>query len=633
MAKSKIGGVYGRLKGAVGSAVFSTKKDRKMKRRVQIVRQKASMVANPNTTGQIMQRMKLKPIQRFYDAFENAVSGGILSHSYEGIPYGYPSYLYYKSLAMKEDDMLYIPKNATRFIPLPVTVSKGSLPSVDAELGINDATEYDGQIVLTAGRPEQGVVSAQLVTRLVNMGVPMGAQLTFMAVVIDYDNALFLPCCFRVVNKLGSVLESYSSEYAGYKFGFCAPSNDRGALITMTPPDGGKEPVALAVIVSMQDASGKWLRSTERLQLISSIYETLRSPEALEAAIQSYLSANAMNELNSQWYLNLALKQAFPGKLVYLNMPCGDNFAFANVVVGVEQRNNTLYYTVFTPDGESSSGVVFNANGNAMQNVTGADIVSHNANTSVAVWNSDYATQVQSTSSPFPSRRPAPSVLPELDFAHLESLPENETVYVLAKADYSRLEGLTNIPSGSYIVLNIRPTGGGYYTVDANLVEADGNNVIVQLYDEYGNETTQQALIVQDLYRLMGGLEGRIRSFGFNTENDKATVWPTHAPTLACDVYGGIFKMTASHQGSNINVMMDELGKVITDGTHVYVVSTNSEVTVRDQITAASLHFDASEITIPSDETSAVLGFTFTMGGGVGSVSPLLTQVYPYIGE
>ena len=129
MARSKIGGAFGMLRGSIGSVTYSTKKTNSGKTE-QIARQKAQSVTNPNTTAQIMQRMKLGPAQRFFDAFEQVVAKGIISHSFEAIPYGNASRTHFISLAMKEEAAVYVPKGVDFFVPGEYVVSEGSLTPI-----------------------------------------------------------------------------------------------------------------------------------------------------------------------------------------------------------------------------------------------------------------------------------------------------------------------------------------------------------------------------------------------------------------------------------------------------------------------------------------------------------------------
>lgn len=102
MARSNRGGVFGLIRGSVGPATYSIGKTTNGKK-LQIVREKPTDIANPRTRAQALQRMKLKPI-----FFAQQLMRDIVDHSFQGVENGQPSLRHFLSLAMKENDIPYL---------------------------------------------------------------------------------------------------------------------------------------------------------------------------------------------------------------------------------------------------------------------------------------------------------------------------------------------------------------------------------------------------------------------------------------------------------------------------------------------------------------------------------------------
>ena len=125
----------------------------------------------------------------------------------------------------------------------------------------------------------------------------------------------------------------------------------------------------LAVIISRGTNETNDARSTEFLLLVNG-YKSLKSPEALQAAINSYLEGVSYNSLNSDWYLNQGRGQAFDGRVQLSDMlgipsATGGDIT-AEIFIGVQQsetQGGTLVYTVFTSDG-TAAGQAWLHNGN-----------------------------------------------------------------------------------------------------------------------------------------------------------------------------------------------------------------------------------------------------------------------------
>lgn len=341
MAKAKIGGAFGMLRGSIGSVTYSVKKNTSGKTE-QIARQKATTIANPNTIGQILQRMKLGPAQRFYDAFEYVVGKGILSHSFEHITYGNPSREYFLSQAMKKKDAVYIPKGVDFFVPGEYLVSEGSLSkwSYFNQLTAEEAAQ--NELVHNFGSGD--ALTDANIEAFVNEGYEQGMQLTIIGA-REIAGGRYEPFASRVIMLEGNK----SDNLVGVEL------YDHGVFVVTDP-----KIAAIAVIVSKGSQQGNDYRSTATMKFVNG-YDSLKSAEALQAAVDSYLNNTQINNLNSSWYLNQDNGQSFNGRVEmvfdWLKRVGTDLNTRMNVLCGLQADGDTLNYVVFTSDGTENGQV------------------------------------------------------------------------------------------------------------------------------------------------------------------------------------------------------------------------------------------------------------------------------------
>lgn len=338
MARSKIGGAFGMLRGSIGSVTYSTKKTTSGKTE-QIARQKAQSVTNPNTTAQIMQRMKLGPAQRFFDAFEQVVPKGILSHSFEAIPYGNASRTHFISLAMKEEAAVFVPKGVDFFVPGEYVVSEGSLTPISY---FNQLTEQEAAQNNLIVNFNDEPLTAKNVETFVGEGYEQGMQLTLIGAKA-VAGGKYEPFATRL-----TMLEGH---------GVDEPINvqlyDQGVVVV-----GDESIAAIAVIVSKGSNESNDYRSSQKMKFVNG-YDSLKSIDALEAAIASYQEGYTYNSLNSNWYLNLDNGQAFNGRveLAKCSFKHEESSWKRDNVVGLQVNGNEIKVTVFTTDGTGNGDI------------------------------------------------------------------------------------------------------------------------------------------------------------------------------------------------------------------------------------------------------------------------------------
>lgn len=341
MAQSNVGGAFGFLRKSIGSIVYSTSTASLSGEKKQVARSKPTSVRNPRTLSQIVQRMKVGPAQLFYAAFEKAagsVENNPLSHSWQGVPYGPKSRTKFLQLAMTGEPKAYVPKGINFPVPGVYQVSQGSLPNLFNKLG-----DQGGTLIGSPASP----MTAEGVNAIVDLGAQVGDQLTILALV-DM-NGSYTAMFARVIVGVGNSWET---------------TNDADDYLTNIElwDDGlyiaaGGYIACAAVILSRGTSSATAKRSTAFMQ-IPSEYANLMSPEAYDAAVDSYITGTTYNSLNSDWYLNQSSSQAFNGEVFMqvLNLAAGEGVAAVNAefVLGRQSNGGSIVYTIFTSDGTSA---------------------------------------------------------------------------------------------------------------------------------------------------------------------------------------------------------------------------------------------------------------------------------------
>lgn len=346
MATSKQGGVFGFIRGKVGSVSYSvlSSKASSSGKREQVVRSLPQSVSNPQTMGQVMQRMKLSPAQKFYAAFAD-----LLSNAFEGVAYGEASRRYFISKAMSATGP-YIEKGVDRFIPAQYLFSEGTLQSVGIEAFAGGASviTLSATTTLTTEEITPAVFAAAL-------NVSADTQITI--VVVNNVNGVFTPAYIGYNQRVK--IEDLPANIFG---------KDENNHITLNPAAVNLDTsaiVACCVVLSKQDASGNWLRSTQKMVISNELIASLYGSEALQRATLSYQNNQTANAINSEWYYNLGMSQAFNGT-VHLgavnSIGTENNGRPYLVLMGDQQIDGVVITTLFTTDG-TATGQLIGVNG------------------------------------------------------------------------------------------------------------------------------------------------------------------------------------------------------------------------------------------------------------------------------
>lgn len=350
MATSNTGGAFGFLRKSIGGVVYSVSTASIKGIKKQVARQKPTSVRNPKTISQIVQRMKVVPAQLFYQAFEKAagsVENNPLSHSFQGIAYGNKNKLRFMQLAMQGDPKAYVPKGINFPVPGVYQVSEGSLPSLPSGNHTDSET-----VILTVGED----LTQANIDALIAIGAQAGDQLTMLALVDK--NGVYEAGFGRVIIGIGNSWE-FSSNGVDIS-GSVLFADGIGV-------DGATDSVACAALVLSRGTSSATAKRSTAFMTITPDYADLMSPEAYDAAVDSYVTGVAYNSLNSEWYLNQGTTQAFNGQVYsqQLTLAAGEGveeftgtFLLGRLVQGSGFRN-----VIFTSDGTSAGTAYALVNG------------------------------------------------------------------------------------------------------------------------------------------------------------------------------------------------------------------------------------------------------------------------------
>lgn len=341
MATSNTGGAFGFLRKSIGGVVYSVSTASIKGIKKQVARQKPTSVRNPKTISQIVQRMKVVPAQLFYQSFEKAagsVENNPLSHSFQGVAYGNKNKLRFMQLAMQGDPKAYVPKGINFPVPGVYQVSEGSLPNLPSGTADEDS---DG--ILGVGAP----ITQAIVTTLSNLGCQVGDQLTCIGLVDN--NGIYEAGIARVIIGVGNNWEMTSGG---------ADLTDIELKVDGVGFDNAAGSVACAAFILSRGTSSATAKRSTAFMTLAADYQSLMSPEAYDAAVDSYITGVAYNSLNSDWYLNQGSTQAFNGQVYaqQLTLAAGegvDEFT-GTFLLGRQVQGSGMRNVIFTSDGTSA---------------------------------------------------------------------------------------------------------------------------------------------------------------------------------------------------------------------------------------------------------------------------------------
>lgn len=312
LSMSKGNMLLGHARGKVGDLVFARVNGQ------QVTRARASVVRNPQTEKQIIQRVILNTIIQAYSRMAE-----ICDHSFEGVPTGMASMNKFMKLNMNalrskvadfvaqngtfEGVYAFSPKGINMFTPNEYAIATGSLPQVDV-VSVAPATGATINITGAAAIPTYEEI-------ILSLGLQRGDQLTFIGQELYTDGRAAFKFARVILDPReqdGTAADLTTPFLADGKVNKPSPRNE-GADLSFTSTAstlvfnlGDNSQFGAAVIVSRQKADGAWLRSNTSLVLADNLPYASVGAMDMQEAIDYTMSGGI--DLQSERYLNNAVR-------------------------------------------------------------------------------------------------------------------------------------------------------------------------------------------------------------------------------------------------------------------------------------------------------------------------------------
>lgn len=303
-------GAIGRVRGSIGNTTY-----RRIygKSNESAVYDKVLEVANPKTANQILQRAKMAPAQKFYEAFKT-----VLDHSRQGLQAGEITRRAFMSEVMKKEfrKWTYVPKGFPGVVPSLYPISKGSLPSVGAaeftesiEWAKLNAAVFPGLRASTVeDQPIEDVdaISDILLTENQNR-LQAGDELTFLFVISPADFSSDENVCMSI----SFVLDRNSWENVPAEFGKDANGN---LVVYPLSTYGNDASIVAAACIHSRKIGSSWQYSTEIMTLEDDYLIAWSDSRSYREMMSSY-GAAGYNDANSRRQLQQATNQEYNGNI------------------------------------------------------------------------------------------------------------------------------------------------------------------------------------------------------------------------------------------------------------------------------------------------------------------------------
>lgn len=303
-------GAIGRVRGSIGNTTY-----RRIygKSNESAVYDKVLEVANPKTANQILQRAKMAPAQKFYEAFKS-----VLDHSRQGLQAGEITRRAFMSEVMKKEfrSWKFVPKGFPGVVPSEYPISKGSLPSIgradfydDIEWAKSNTPSFPGLSAATVegGGIEDFDVIAEILLNNNPTRLMAGDELTFLFVVAPAD----LQSDENICMSVSLVLDSTNPGGGPVKFG----KDQYGNLVAYPMSVYGEDTlVVAAACIHSRKVGSSWLYSSEIMTLEPDYTTTWGNSRAYREMMASY-GAAGYNDANSRRQLQQATNQQYNGNI------------------------------------------------------------------------------------------------------------------------------------------------------------------------------------------------------------------------------------------------------------------------------------------------------------------------------
>ncbi|MBR2882443.1 MAG: hypothetical protein IKB96_08990 [Prevotella sp.] len=270
-------------------------------------------VANPKTANQILQRAKMAPAQKFYEAFKS-----VLDHSRQGLQAGEITRRAFMSEVMKKEfrRWSYVPKGFPGVVPSQYPISKGSLPAIGQVDFVDNvawakmnAPSFPGIKAATIG--DNPVEDFDTVADVILANNPnrfqVGDELTFLFVVSPADVSSDENVCMSV----SIVLDPNVADGGPIQFG----KDNNGDLLAYPMSVYGEDTyVVAAACIHSRKIGTSWQYSTEAMALEQDYLLAWSTSRAYREMMASY-GAAGYNDANSRRQLQQATNQQYNGNI------------------------------------------------------------------------------------------------------------------------------------------------------------------------------------------------------------------------------------------------------------------------------------------------------------------------------
>lgn len=303
-------GAIGRVRGSIGNTTY-----RRIygKSNESAVYDKVLEVANPKTANQILQRAKMAPAQKFYEAFKT-----VLDHSRQGLQAGEITRRAFMSEVMKKEfrRWVYVPKGFEGVVPSAYPISKGSLPSIgtaqferNIEWASQNAPSFPGLSAVSVGTDpiEDSDVIAGLLLQDNKNRLQAGDELTFLFVISPADVSSDENVCMSV----SLVLDDTNTVALPVLFG----KNSQNDLVVYPQSVYGEDTyVVAAACIHSRKIGSSWQYSPESMTIEDSYLVAWSDSQSYREMMASY-GAAGYNDANSRRQLQQATNQNFNGNI------------------------------------------------------------------------------------------------------------------------------------------------------------------------------------------------------------------------------------------------------------------------------------------------------------------------------
>lgn len=342
---AKIESILGKVTGTIGNMTF-----RHQKGLNSTISAKANEVKNPKTVAQATQRMKIRPSQLFYAAFEN-----VLNHSRQGVKIGDDHRKAFMSEVLKNTftGVPYIVKGTNYWVPGRYPMSKGNLQSLPYDfLKLRDRANFTLVLTWRGYDPAQTDWAKNCEAILAqNPQLQEGDEICFVWAEILPDGKGFTPRTAYFILDPNDPSQDPMGGY--YDDILTSQENSSFVLVDSETCVGG------CVIVSRKSGD-KYLYSNETMKLRTDFSTEAYSNERFQAAVKSYMEDNA-NAINSPYILQQPTQQVYTTQIRVFDALYNDKSVSYMASVRVPVNGNSSSGSiigVFTDNGTSTGGII-----------------------------------------------------------------------------------------------------------------------------------------------------------------------------------------------------------------------------------------------------------------------------------